>query len=510
MTMKAMISLVVLLASGAISNAALTANELMLLRVVLRQDMTADVQAAATSTDPLAKNRVAPLETALLGVPNVQELLATTADETADLLKRLNAGRALAYFGDTRCIEFLATIPQRQSRSLEKGPARSQAALCLLYLGYEFPSDLAFRKLTPLTYPELDAFVREPTRSLSPSSLYTGEELQATLALYLASPYSVIVRGPLSLVEVEQESLAVILRSIAKDGRTDALRIPFGDQYSEWQRFQAQVRTGDLVYGFTSEDAAWQAQKGSEGYALIRGGQVVTVILTTTKQGSTDLLAFDDFGGPLGFNWTILNSDPSHWSLSKVPGTLTITTQTGSFTRTRRDYRNIFLIPCPAAARQDFQVTTCLVGFEPVGLWNQAGLLIWNSEDYHVKLDYEYGEGPPLPWLPEQRMYTSAIEIGGVATHAWYEAPQNPQKVWLRIIKRGGFLELYASGDGQTFAPITALVPEWGPSDNRIYWGNTEVRYIGIYADNGTAYGAPNVDASFDFFEVKAIAGVNQ
>jgi hypothetical protein len=127
-----------------------------------------------------------------------------------------------------------------------------------------------------------------------------------------------------------------------------------------------------------------------------------------------------------------------------------------------------------------------------------------------VKLDYEYGEGPPLPWHQDQRIYTSAIEIGGVATHFWYEAPQNPQKVWLRIIKRGGFLELYAGTDGQTFAPITALVPEWGPSDNRIYWGNTEVKYIGIYADNGTAYGAPSVDASFDFFEVKAIANMSQ
>lgn len=51
---------------------------------------------------------------------------------------------------------------------------------------------------------------------------------------------------------------------------------------------------------------------------------------------------FEDFNDVFFLNWNVLGDDPSHWSLDAVPGTLTITTQVGSFTRYRTDYRNIF------------------------------------------------------------------------------------------------------------------------------------------------------------------------
>jgi hypothetical protein len=422
-------------------------------------------------------------------------------------VKRLNAARALAYFGDTQSIDFLADVLYTKSRTLSTGPARGQAGLCLLYLGYDFPPDFSFRDLPSPAYPELDVFLHQATTSLAPSSFYTRAELQAALASYLVGDYSFLVRGPLSVLEVEQESLVAILSAGAQDGPANALRIPFGDQYYEWEQFQDLVGAHDLIYGFTCDDAAGPAQPGREGYALIRDGQVVAVILTSGNQGGgTGMVVFDDFDAMrLGFNWNILHSDPSHWSLSKVPDTLTITTQAGSFTLARQDYKNIFLIPCPVAPGQDFQVTTCLVGFRPIGIWNQAGLLIWNSADYHVKLVYEYGEGPPVGWLSNQCMFTSVIEDAGVANHAWYEAPQYAPRVWLRIIKRPGFCELYTSTDGRYFTAVSALVPEWGPWDNRVYWGDADVKYIGIFADNGTADVAPSVDASFDFFEVQAL-----
>ena len=108
---------------------------------------------------------------------------------------------------------------------------------------------------------------------------------------------------------------------------------------------------------------------------------------------------FDDFDGQFGLNWDVLGADLSHWSLSKVTGAPTITTQTGPFTRGRTDYKNVFLIDCPAEKSQDFQVTTCLKSFKPVGLWNQAGVILWNDADNHLKFVYEYGEGPRSPGL---------------------------------------------------------------------------------------------------------------
>ena len=62
------------------------------------------------------------------------------------------------------------------------------------------------------------------------------------------------------------------------------------------------------------------------------------------------ILAFDGFDGKFGLDWKILNPDPSHYSLSKNPGMLTITTQEGAFARSSANYKNLFLISCPAGA----------------------------------------------------------------------------------------------------------------------------------------------------------------
>ena len=51
---------------------------------------------------------------------------------------------------------------------------------------------------------------------------------------------------------------------------------------------------------------------------------------------------FEDFNDVFFLNWKVLGHDPLYWSLETVPGTLTITTQDGSFARYRTDYKNIF------------------------------------------------------------------------------------------------------------------------------------------------------------------------
>lgn len=508
--MKALISLTILVGSAAASAAALTGNELVLLRMILRQEMAADVQAAGGLTGMAAGSRAAPLQTALLEIPRVHELHAIVADHMQDTITRFNAARALAYFGDTRSIEFLSGVLGGQSRYFANGTEQGRAALCLLYLGCDLPDGFAFSKLTPALYPELDALLDKPDGRLEPSSPYSKVQLETAIALYLASGYPVTVRGPLCVLTAEQEALATVLCDVAEHDRTDVVRVAFGNQAYEWEEFKDQIREGDLLYHFRSDDDAWQAQEGSEGYALIRRGEVVALILTATNRGQdADLLLFEDFTGPLGLGWRILNSDPSYWSLARVPGCLTITTQTGTFDRNRQDYRNVFLINCPAAAGQDFQMTTCLVSFRPIGLWNQAGLLLWNSHDDYLKLDYEYGAGPEMPQYA-RGIHTAGLEIGGVASFTWYYAEQYPEKVWLRIVKRGAFCELFASTDGESFTPLTALVPEFGPADHRVYWGDAEVAYVGLYAGSGTTTNPPSVEASFDFFELKALPALDE
>ena len=43
---------------------------------------------------------------------------------------------------------------------------------------------------------------------------------------------------------------------------------------------------------------------------------------------------------------------------------------------------------------------------------------------------------------------------------------------------------------------------------SRIEWPDVPVKYVGLVASNGSAYNAPAVDASFDFFEVKELPEV--
>ena len=77
--------------------------------------------------------------------------------------------------------------------------------------------------------------------------------------------------------------------------------------------------------------------------------------------------------------------------------------------------------------------------------------------------------------------------------------------MWLRIIKRGGFYELFNSTDGQSFNPAKVILPARLTADNTVPCLSAPLQYIGVFADNGTSYGAPQVDASFDFFEFKVL-----
>jgi len=243
------------------------------------------------------------------------------------------------------------------------------------------------------------------------------------------------------------------------------------------------------------------------------------LVLTSHAAGKKDgtVVAYDDFDGKLNLNWNILHVDPTHWSLSKKPGTLTITTQDGTFHRGRTDYKNLFLIDCPTAWGQDFQVTTCILSFNPVAEWNEAGLICWNDEDNNLKLDYEWHTLGGNPETPPQRIFTVAAETqdsGGVLFRTTsFRADQQLEKVWLRVTKRGNKYTFQTSTDGKSFVPLESesvilrygtpfLFPEGEPN---LTWGDGTVRRVGFFANNGSRDGAPEIDASFDFFEVKAL-----
>lgn len=214
---------------------------------------------------------------------------------------------------------------------------------------------------------------------------------------------------------------------------------------------------------------------------------------------------YEDFDGKFSLNWNILGLDASHYSLSKVPGTLTVTTQDGSFEYGRSDYRNIFVVDFPTEQSEDFQVTTCVTNYQPHDLWNEAGLILWNDKDNYFKFVYEYGEGPP-PNDARKLLFTAATETDGDAVHGWFETGQTPVKMWLRLVKQGDLYKLFNSTDGENFNPMKVILPARLTEDNTVPCLKVPVRYVGILAYNGVSTGAAQVDASFDFFEFKTLS----
>ena len=246
------------------------------------------------------------------------------------------------------------------------------------------------------------------------------------------------------------------------------------------------------------------------GVLLLALLTVPTALVLTTQASERQegtVLAYDEFDGKLNLDWEILHSDFSHWSLLRNRGTLTITTQDGHFTSSRTNYENLFLIDCPAAKGEDFQLTTCISSFKPVDEFNQAGLICYDDDDHYLSLIYAWSSGYVTGYGKGQRQFSALVEKGEPRSYVDFRAHQQFEKVWLRITKRDNRYTLSTSLDGKVFLLLES--PLHDPDDlfdGGLTWGDGSVKRVGLFANN-SSFGndPPEVDASFDFFEVKAV-----
>ena len=119
--------------------------------------------------------------------------------------------------------------------------------------------------------------VRQPA---DPNVPYSREQVETAIAEYVGLCRSVEVRGPLSVIEVGQGTLVDILCGIATSHDMRSIpRVPFGYINEAWERFKSEIRPGDLIYYFISDEESWEALCGTEGYALIRDAEVVGMIV---------------------------------------------------------------------------------------------------------------------------------------------------------------------------------------------------------------------------------------
>ena len=237
-----------------------------------------------------------------------------------------------------------------------------------------------------------------------------------------------------------------------------------------------------------SQPATAQAESRPEGAPTAEEAEVAT---------EGEVVAYDDFEGTLSLAWKVRNPDPSHFSLTKNPGMLTITTQKGALWNSYTDYKNLFLLDCPMSKGEDFELTTCISSFKPVASWNQAGLILYNDDDHYLKFVYETDGSPRL---------TVGVESGGPFGGAYFSAHRELDKLWLRVTKRGNRYTFSTSLDGKRFFPERCpQSPRREFSSGWLVWGDGSVKQVGVVAKNGPDSQAPEIDACFDFFELRSV-----
>jgi len=221
---------------------------------------------------------------------------------------------------------------------------------------------------------------------------------------------------------------------------------------------------------------------------------------TTTAAAEADPAAefrlLDEFDGKLALKWKPLREDPSHFSLTKHPGKLTITTQFGSMhqRRDRPQTKNVFLLDNPSSGQDGFVAIACLESFKPTTNWHQAGLMLFDDEDNYLKFvlelnnrtEHATGVGPIFNLLRE-------VDGGSSITKTMIEG-EVPRRVWLRLTTRGSHHEYATSTDGDSFT-VHGELP----------WGDGSPKQIGLMATNGSNPNAAEIDAQFDSFEIRSL-----
>ena len=205
----------------------------------------------------------------------------------------------------------------------------------------------------------------------------------------------------------------------------------------------------------------------------------------------------DDFDKEPALQWEPVRHDPTHVSLDKHPGKLTLVTQSGTIYANETSDRlspgtqakNLYVIPNPAPEGGDFVIATRVVSFTPKTSWQQAGLLVYNDDDNYLKCDLEFNGGAPsgilAAFVRETERKPDFIVV---------RPKKKGNTFWLRVTKRGKLYEYAYSADGESYTVVGEKL-----------WGDGSPKSVGLFAKNGLTPVAGDIDAQFDFFEARSL-----
>ena len=128
-------------------------------------------------------------------------------------------------------------------------------------------------------------------------------------------------------------------------------------------------------------------------------------------------------------------------------------------------------------------------------------MIFYNDDDNYLKFVYEWN------FESGGRIFVVGSESEGRFLTVKFRAGQEFEKVWLRVTKRGNRYTFSTSLDGKSFRTKRfPMADHTGLFKRDLPWGNGSVKRVGIFAKNGPSKGAPEINASFEFFEVRSVS----
>ncbi len=194
----------------------------------------------------------------------------------------------------------------------------------------------------------------------------------------------------------------------------------------------------------------------------VPGTAVVKFIDEITSETNTYYLNFDvksvsdEFNGnSIGDQWEWLREDPAGYSLSKKPGSLTITSDVGDVSEGTNNAKNILL----QSANNDWVIETKLVASRVPSQPENAGILVYENDDNFVKLMFRAVIKTTQMGRPGAPVQAGTVDlvmeengiVKSMGSFNLTEPVLDDNPLVLRLEKKGSLYTAYYSLDGDEF-----------------------------------------------------------
>jgi hypothetical protein len=258
-----------------------------------------------------------------------------------------------------------------------------------------------------------------------------------------------------------------------------------------------------------SEDIHVEIEQAS----AIPGTAVVSFVDYFTFEKNTYIINFDGESlsdeftdGKLGSQWEWVRENNQNYSLSSVPGALTITSETGDISEGSNNARNLLL----QSANNDWEIETKLICSRTPSQPENAGVVAYQDDDNFVKLMFRAVIKTSRQTGVQPGTIDLLIEENGIAKSVasvnLREEVIGENHLLLRLKKSGSTYTAYYSVDGKTFEKMGAsnialkdIKAGLIACDGIITQSMTST----FWFDSDTTKPDTPFDVSFDYFSIK-------